>query len=241
MSVIYEPSGKAREYSELACNLFTGCRHRCVYCYCPAILHQTLAAWSGNPRPRENILQLLDKEAAKMPGCSKEILFCFMSDPYQTEEAAHITRRALLICERHKFKKVNILTKAGMRAMDDFDIFGRNPGWKFGSTIVFKDESLRQQWEPSAPPIESRYTAVMDAFKRKIYTWVSVEPVIDPQEALQVMSDLKSYVNFWKVGKLNHFPEIEKTIDWGKFLADVRVMLNGSNYYIKKDLLAYER
>ena len=33
MNVIYEPKGRAREYSELACNLYRGCTHGCRYCY----------------------------------------------------------------------------------------------------------------------------------------------------------------------------------------------------------------
>ena len=31
MPVIYEPKGKAREYSPYACNLYIGCSHRCQY------------------------------------------------------------------------------------------------------------------------------------------------------------------------------------------------------------------
>ena len=30
---IYEPSGRAREYGELAVNIYTGCNHGCSYCY----------------------------------------------------------------------------------------------------------------------------------------------------------------------------------------------------------------
>ena len=33
MSIIYEPKGKAREYSPLAVNLYRGCSHGCLYCY----------------------------------------------------------------------------------------------------------------------------------------------------------------------------------------------------------------
>ena len=33
MSVIYEPKGKAREYSPLALNLYLECQHGCKYCY----------------------------------------------------------------------------------------------------------------------------------------------------------------------------------------------------------------
>ena len=30
---IYEPSGKAAEYSNWACNLYNGCPHSCTYCF----------------------------------------------------------------------------------------------------------------------------------------------------------------------------------------------------------------
>lgn len=31
---IYQPRGKAREYSPWACNFFNGCSNDCDYCYC---------------------------------------------------------------------------------------------------------------------------------------------------------------------------------------------------------------
>ncbi len=31
---LYQPSGKAAEYSAWACNFYTGCSNDCEYCYC---------------------------------------------------------------------------------------------------------------------------------------------------------------------------------------------------------------
>ena len=239
MPVIYQPRGKAREYSELACNLFTGCTHACKYCYCPSIMRKSLEEWSGNPHPRSRIIQQLENEAKKMTGCEKELLFSFMSDPYQNEESAYITRCALEIMQNYNFKKVNVLTKAGFRALKDFDLLKKN-GWKFGSTIIFRNESLRAEWEPGAPSIQSRYEAIKEASAQGIYTWVSVEPVVNTDEALKVMADLKQYVDFWKIGKLNHHKEIESKINWGRFLSDTKKELMGMEYYIKKDLALYD-
>jgi DNA repair photolyase len=236
MPVIYEPRGKAREYSELACNLYTGCLHKCKYCYCPAIRRQSLDEWANNPKARTNILKQLENDAKKLFKTDKKILFCFMSDPYQDEEAAFLTRQALLICEKYQFKNVNILTKAGFRAVKDFDIIKRN-NWKFGSTIIFRSEEYRKEWEPGAPSIESRYETVKIAHKQNIFTWVSVEPVIYPDESLKVMQDLKQYVSKWKVGKLNHNKEIENSINWKQFYYDAKDILNGCDVYWKKDLL----
>src|SRR3990172_5750621 len=233
MSIIYEPSGKAKEYSELAVNLYTGCSHKCLYCYCPSIMRTTMQTWSALPHPRTNVIKLLEKDAEKLYGTDKEVLFSFMTDPYQSDEAAFLTRNALLILERNAFQNVTILTKAGFRAVKDFDILQRN-NWKFAQTIIMQNEDVRAHWEPGASSIASRYIAVKLAKEQGIKTWVSVEPVVDAVEALKVIYDLKQYVDHWKIGKLNHMPAIEKNIDWHKFYHDVVKELNGYSYYIKK-------
>jgi hypothetical protein len=76
---------------------------------------------------------------------------------------------------------------------------------------------------------------------------VSVEPVIDAKEALECMEWCAGYVDFWKVGKLNHAsrvakmaPEGWKEPDWPKFLKDVKKFLKGKPHMIKKDLAQYE-
>ena len=240
-TIIYEPSGKAREYSELAANFYTGCSHACKYCYCPSIMRKSLEEWSSNPHARTNILRQFENDCKKATPETKEkeLLFSFMSDCYQSDEAAFLTRQSLLIAEKYEFKRVNILTKAGFRAVKDFDIFQRNKLWKFGSTIIMRNEDLREEWEPGAPSIQSRYEAVKIAKEKGIFNWVSIEPVVNSTEALNVINDLHAYVDFWKVGKLNHMKEIENTIDWKKFYYDVKHALSNKPHLIKKDLQAF--
>jgi DNA repair photolyase len=241
-NIIYEPAGKAREYSELAANFYTGCSHACKYCYCPAIMRKTLEQWSATPHARTNVLKQFERDAqrATPEQKEKELLFSFMSDCYQNEESAFLTRQALLIVEKYGFNKVNILTKAGFRAVKDFDIFKRNTGWKFGSTIIMRNEELREQWEPGAPSIQSRYEAVKLAHEIGIFTWVSIEPVVDTEEALKVIADISPFTSFFKVGKLNHMKEVEATIDWKKFYYDVIKELGSKPHLIKADLLKYK-
>jgi len=241
VQAIYEPKGRAKEYSPLACNLFTGCRHGCRYCYCPAILHKTLEQWQADPQPREGILQALERDAKKLGGMfpdQRDILFCFMSDPYQSADAAQCTHDALEICDRHGLR-VQVLTKGGYRASPDFDLLGENK-WGFGSTIIFDDDESREEWEPGAASIKERWGAIESAYCHDIYTWVSVEPVIDPEQALAVMHRGKGIVDAWKVGKINHHPEIEAQVDWADFLRRTREVLEGEQYYIKADLRKFE-
>jgi len=236
MNIIYEPRGKAREYSELAINLYTGCLHACKYCYCPKIQFKTLEDWSANPQARKDILKHLEKDAQNHRGEKREVLLCFMSDPYQSDKAAEVTHQALLILERNEFKKVTILTKAGFRAMNDFDILKRN-NWRFGSTIIFDNEKSRQEWEPSAPSIKSRIDALKYAHTQDIFTWVSIEPVIYQKESLNLIRNLLPFVNYWKIGKLNNFPSIEKKIDWKAFYNEAKKLIPDENVYYKIDLL----
>jgi DNA repair photolyase len=234
MPVIYEPRGKAREYSDLAVNLFTGCSHACRYCYCPAILRKTVESWALDPQPRKNILRELERDAKKVQGDSREILLSFMSDPYHSDQAAQLTREALLVLERYGLR-VQILTKGGRRSMQDFDILARNRR-KYGATIIFESEALRRRWEPGTPAIAERIEAIREAHRQGIFTWVSVEPVVDPEEAIKVVRSLRGEVDFWKIGKLNHDPKREAAIDWHRFLVDVETALDGHPCLIKKDL-----
>jgi DNA repair photolyase len=123
MNVIYEPKGRAREYSPLACNLYRGCTHGCTYCYAPACMRTTNAAWCAEATPRANVLSLLEKDAQKLRGDTRDILFCFLSDPYQPlERKERLTRRALEIVGGHGLRS-QVLTKGcGDLIAEDFPL-----------------------------------------------------------------------------------------------------------------------
>ena len=94
-----------------------------------------------------------------------ENLLSFMSNPYHSDEAARLTREALLLLEQY-ILRVQVLTKGGRRSTRDFDILVRNQ-WKYGETIVFQSETLREQWEPGVPPIAERIEAIREAHARE--------------------------------------------------------------------------
>jgi len=197
-------------------------------------LRKTIDAWALDPQPRKNVLRELERDARRMQGDTREILLSFMSDPYHSDDAARLTREALLLLEQYNLR-VQVLTKGGRRSTRDFDILARNR-WKYGATIIFQSESLREQWEPGAPPIAERIEAIREAHARGIFTWISVEPVVDPDEAIKVVESLRGEVDFWKIGKLNHDRQREAAIDWRRFLMDIEAALDGQRYLIKKDL-----
>jgi hypothetical protein len=68
---------------------------------------------------------------------------------------------------------------------------------------------------------------------------VSLEPVIDPAQTLQLIELTHEYVDFYGVGKLNHNAELAKSIDWLKFRADAEELLRKykKQYKIKQALV----
>lgn len=57
MKPIYEPKGKAKEYGDYALNIYTGCPHRCFYCFAPNVLHKDREAFHTNVEPRTDIVR----------------------------------------------------------------------------------------------------------------------------------------------------------------------------------------
>ena len=238
MPIIYEPRGKAKEYADLAVNLFTGCRHACRYCYCPAILRKSLDDWAKEPSPRNNILKQLEREVAKFTDFDKEVLFSFMSDPYQDEFAAGFTREAVKMCGEAGIR-MRLLTKNGLLPRTDFAMF-KQYDLALGSTIIFDDETFREHWEPGASPLAERVEMLRLAKEEGIRTWASIEPVIDPIQGLRVIRDLSEFVDVLKIGRWNHDARANE-IDWYGFLKDTMTILKDApcSYYIKKDLWTF--
>lgn len=238
MKIIYEPSGRAREYSALACNLYMGCSHWCRYCFAPAAARKSPEEWHSNVPLRANALENLEADAKALSGDSRPIFFSFLSDPYQPlERECGLTRQALEIIQRHGLKS-QILTKGAASLISrDLELM-REIKTQFGVTVCFVDDEKRAKWEPHASPVSDRFEILEKAHRAGVSTWVSLEPVIDPEQALAVIEKAAPFVDYWKVGKLNHMKAVEKTVNWRKFGIDAESLLKklGAHYYIKQDL-----
>jgi len=237
MPVIYEPKGKAREYSPLALNLYEGCEHGCVYCYARLIREKSTHAFMS-ATARKDIISRLGDDLQKWNGHKKEpVLLCFMSDPYQPLDVSlKLTRRAIHALNRHGFP-VQILTKGGRRAARDFDILSQNHENKFAVTLTTDDPAESLQWEPGAALPEERIESLRQAHNMGLETWVSFEPVINPDAVYRLIDQTYKFVDFYKVGKLNYHP-YAKQINWSKFRISVESFLSAhvKKYYIKEDL-----
>jgi DNA repair photolyase len=238
MKVIYEPTGTAREFAPLTASLyFGGCAHGCLYCYGPRTIRRTREAFVNHARLRQDVLRCLERDAQRIRGDDREILVSFSADPYQPLEMHfRTTRQAIQILIDHGLR-VTILTKGGMRAARDFDLLETYDRCRFGTTVVFTNQADASHWEPNAPPVADRIQAIHEAHGRGIRTWVCLEPVIDPDQALQLIQELHPVVGHWKVGMLN-YRRLPRPVNWIQFREDARNLLDslGADYYLKESL-----
>ena len=249
--VIYQPQGAALEYAQWACNIVKSpikdkykgvvgpqiCSHGCLYCF-------NQQGTESGPVLKDGIIDRLNKDLLKLknliqPG--ERLEFTFVGDLYDPALPEGIARQCLVACKEAGIP-FQVLTKGGMRAIRDFDIYG--PGDWFGVTLTGRDE-----WEPGAASTEDRIASLQEAHGRDIKTWVSFEPVLDPERTLELIKRVDLFVDEIKIGKLNpkkHNPkevkELADRIDWPKFYLDAVALcvrlgrVEGQGFVIKDDL-----
>jgi DNA repair photolyase len=237
MKVIYEPSGRAREYSPLAANLYSGCNHGCLYCYAPDCTKRDRKEFYKIQSLRTAIIEKLEKDCIGLQksGNKERVLLSFVCDPYQKLDDTIMATRAALVLFKHYNIPFQILTKAGHRALRDFDLY--KPGDAFATTLTFMDPVKSLYYEPQAALPGDRIATIMTAKKAGIETWVSFEPVLDDEEVYKLLDVTHEHVDLYKVGKISRFKP-DKEIDWDRFAYTIVDKLEKYNkkYYIKDDL-----
>lgn len=182
-SLIYAPAGQAGEYSPLATNPYRGCGHKCAYCYVPGVLRMSREEFDAGAVPRAGFIDSLKKEARKYQeaGITAQVMLSFTTDPYHPGDNS-LTRQVIEVLQEHGLG-VCTLTKGGFRALRDIDIFrpGRDA---FASTLTSLDDEFSLKWERGAPLPEERIETLHRFHDVGIFTWVSLEPVLDTAATL---------------------------------------------------------
>lgn len=221
MNTIYVPKGKAREYGDYALNIYTGCPHRCYYCFAPNVLHRDRETFHTCVEPRANIAKETEKYIKAHNIKGKLIHLCFTCDPYPTGYDSSVTREIIKVI-KDSGNNVQILTKGdGSR---DFDLLDEND-W-YGITLdcqYVKGEA-------------DRIMSLWEAHKQGIKTWVSFEPILDEKRFFDLLiNSVGGFVDKVKIGKLNYY---QSDIDWKSFGEKAEKLCKelGLDYYIKESL-----
>ncbi len=239
---IYEPKGRAREYSPLALNYYKGCTHGCKYCYVPSMFRRFNSSYNHECVNASVDFDKIESSAKKWQGCDKQILLSFTGDPY-CGVSPNVTSEVLRILNKYGHK-VAILTKGGSRVFNDIDViksFGDRI--KIGATMTFENEKDSLEWESGAATPIDRLLSLERLANEGVKVWVSFEPVISTEQSLSLLRKVADFVDHVKIGKINNYKGIDKQIDWSTFLSDAVDVCRQRNiqFYIKKDLRAFNR
>ena len=240
MDLIYETRGKAREYAPLSADLYSGCVHRCAYCYLPGSAKVPTDRFHRQCAPRRDVVDRFaaDLFTLERRHDNRPILLSFGCDPYPPPPHDSTVTRAVINRLIERSRRFTVLTKGGTRACRDFDLLANAVQSSFGSTLVFTDQKMADVWEPGAAVLTDRIAAIEAARRRGIATWVSIEPVISPDQAIELVQRYHTLVDHWKVGKVNYLPKIETSVDWQRFREKITRTFEsvGADFYLKKSL-----
>lgn len=252
--VIYTPSGNAGEYANkgYALNLFDGCDHGCRYCYVPQVKHCKRESFHASVKPRKDILKRIEADLAKLGKVDEPIFLCFTCDPCPSQYLVAMVTNPAIDLIHESGNSVRMLTKQPM--LGPFTQL--REGDEFATTLTLHAADAKL-WEPNAERPEYRISALHHVRKHcgggngAVKTWVSFEPVIDPQQALELIELAAPQLSFCKIGKANHlgrwnWPSDEwrrrvESIDWHEFANEAVALCQELNlpYYIKNDLRPY--
>lgn len=220
MKPIYNPKGKAKEYGEYALNIYSGCPHRCWYCFAPGVIRKDRELFHTDIRPRDKIVEETRKQLEKEHINGKTIHLCFTCDPYPTGYDTTPTREIIKTLKEYG-NHIQILTKGdGRRDLD----------------LLEKDDWYGVSIDGQSTDICNRLIdCLASAKERGINTWVSFEPVLNPESVLEIVDKYHKIIDRAKFGKLNYH---RSNINWKEFGTRIENECRriGLDYYIKESL-----
>ena len=206
--LIYQPSGKAKEYALWACNLYNGCSNNCSYCYCKrgvlgSVMGGTVPKLKTGLKDEEAAFKTFEKELKKYRETiirDGGLFFSFSTDPCLPETIGLTLRCIDLATDRGI--PCSILTKRAEWIIDKTD------GWR----IVKKKKKLLsigfsfsgwEQAEPGASPESERIKALRKLSRAGIRTFASFEPILDIGGIELTIRDILPYCDEFKFGLLS--------------------------------------
>jgi len=194
-------------------NPYIGCQHACSYCYARFMKRFTghREPWGDFVDVKINAPELLSKEIKK-----KRIGTVWVSgvcDPYQPLEARYkITRQCLDILVQNNWP-VYIQTRSPL-VVRDMDIFKQAGHIDVGLSITTADDEIRKIFEPYAPPVEKRLSAIETLHQNGIRTYVMIAPILPKAENLIAL--LTGKVDYIIIDRMNysHADKIYEKYGW---------------------------
>lgn len=212
---IYQPTGKAAEYSPWACNFYTGCSNDCEYCYCKrgVMAH----VWDNKPHLKKSLvspnfaLRIFCDEMFKNIKELREngLLFSFTTDPL-LPETKDLTLKAVEIAAQHGVRSKILTKRADFVDVVKETLKPYSRFIAFGFTLTGFDEK-----EPFADSNTDRIEAMKELHEMGFKTFASLEPVITPAMSFNMIRATQGFCDLYKVGLMSG-----RKIDYNRIYID---------------------
>ena len=182
-------------------NPYVGCQHACSYCYARFMkrFSKHKEPWGEFVDVKINAADLLHVEINKKKQGS--VWISGVCDPYQPLEKKYkLTRQCLEILSHHVWPVI-IQTRSHL-VLRDLDVIRKVPQIEVGLSITTADDNIRELFEPHAPPIEKRLSALDELHRSGIKTYAMIAPILPGSEPLA--EALKGKVDYIIVDRMNY-------------------------------------
>jgi DNA repair photolyase len=182
-------------------NPYTGCQHGCSYCYARFMKRVTghKEPWGEFVDVKINAVDLLRAEIRKKK--RGRVWISGVCDPYQPLEAKYrLTRQCLEILVQNTWPVI-IQTRSPL-VLRDLDIIRDAQDIEVGLSVTTADDSIRKLFEPGAPPVADRITALDVLHKAGIRTYAMIAPVLPGAEGLAEL--LKGKIDYVLIDRMNY-------------------------------------
>jgi len=194
-----------KEWAVANIDCCTGCSHGCRYCYArydAVVRKKTVRAadWENPVVHLENVV----RDFPCYPGqvmfpTTHDILPSNLGDCVRVLENLIASGNRVLVVSKPHADCIKHLCRHFEKTKEQI---------LFRFTITAKDNTILKFWEPAAPCYEERKDCLQHTFAMQYQTSVSIEPMLDAENVVQLVEELLPWVthSLW-IGKMNKVEE----------------------------------
>lgn len=219
MKTIYSTLGAAKEYCEYAVDVYTGCPHKCEYCYAKAKAEKKGSDFTDIKVRKDIVKATKDFLSEHIEFKDKTIFLGFSSDPFPTGYDCSATVDMVKMLK--DFGCHIMFCTKGRISLEILDLLDSKDS--VGITITCGDE-MASKYEPNSISPTERIAQLKAFYDKGVETWISIEPVLEPNYIYSMLeSDSMRFITKVKLGKLNHMNLSDLTgnendvIDWTEY------------------------
>lgn len=178
-------------------NPYTGCVHRCAFCYVRGFERRADRPWDErygtNIRVKVNIVEVLSTELRRRTWRRETVAIGAATDPYQPAEGRYRLTRGCLAALAAARTPLSLITR-GPLIVRDVDVLAdasRRADVTVSISVATLDESLSARLEPGVAPPRQRLRAVRILTDAGIAAGVALAPVLPGlTDAPRAMADV---------------------------------------------------